>query len=86
MTHEERQEAGKRAVSISQEKLSFLDISGVATSMTRQWGRAREGRRVIEATLQGHWKMLTTLGTTSLHGIDAAMTVESATGGDVFRA
>ena len=54
--------------------------------MTRQWGRAPKGQRVNEATPQGHWQVLTTLGAMSLRGIDAAMTVESATDGDVFRA
>ncbi len=54
--------------------------------MTRQWGRAPKGQRVHEATPQGHWQVLTTLGAMSLRGIDAAMTVESATDGDVFGA
>jgi len=54
--------------------------------MTRQWGRAPKGERIHEATPQGHWEVLTTLGAMSLRGIDAAMTVESATDGDVFTA
>lgn len=54
--------------------------------MTRPWGRAAMGERVAEATPQGHWKVLTTLGTMSLRGIEAAMTIESATDGDVFLA
>lgn len=53
--------------------------------MTRTWGRAPKGERISEATPQGHWKVLTTLGAMSLRGIDAAMTVESATDGEVFR-
>jgi hypothetical protein len=43
--------------------------------MTRQWGWAPKGERIAEATPQGRWKVLTTLG---------AMTIESATDGDVF--
>ena len=54
--------------------------------MTRQWGRAPKGERIDEATPQGHWEVLTTLGAMSLRGIDAAMTVASATDGDVFTA
>jgi transposase len=54
--------------------------------MTRLWGRAPKGERIAEATPQGHWKVLTTLGAMSLHGIEAAMTVESATDAEVFRA
>jgi transposase len=63
-----------------------LDESGVTTQMTRQWGRAPKGERINEATPQGHWEVLTTLGAMSLRGMDATMTVESATDGDVFRA
>jgi transposase len=54
--------------------------------MTRQWGRAPRGQRIAEATPQNRWQVLTTLGTMSLRGIEAAMTVPSATDGDVFRA
>ena len=54
--------------------------------MTRLWGRAPRGERIAEATPQGHWKVLTTLGAMSLRGIEAVMTVESATDGDVFLA
>jgi len=66
--------------------LIFLDESGVTTQMTRLWGRAARGQRIPEATPQGHWKVLTILGALSLSGVVAAMTVESATDGDVFRA
>jgi len=72
--------------SIPPEKLKFLDESGVTTQMTRAWGRAPGGERIAEATPQGHWKVLTTLGTLSLRGMEAAMTIESPTDGDVFRA
>jgi len=64
----------------------FLDESGVTTHMTRLWGRALRGECLAEATPQGHWKVLTTLGALSLRGIEAAMTIESPTDGDVFLA
>jgi transposase len=67
------------------EKLKFLDESGVTTQMTRQWGRAPKGERIAEATPQNRWQVLTTLGTMSLRGIEAAMTVPSPTDGEVFR-
>ena len=54
--------------------------------MTRLWGRAERGQRILEATPQGHWKVLTILGALSLRGLVASMTVESATDGDVFLA
>lgn len=64
----------------------FLDESGVTTQMTRLRGRAPRGRRIAEATPQGHWQVLTTLGALAVRGIVGAMTVESATDGDVFLA
>ena len=54
--------------------------------MTRSWGRAPRGERVNEATPDGRWQVLTTLGTMSLRGMEAVMTVPAATDGDVFRA
>lgn len=64
----------------------FLDESGVTTQMTRAWGRAPQGQRVAEAMPQSHWKVLTTLGAMSLRGLEAVMTIESATDGEVFTA
>jgi transposase len=52
--------------------------------MTRLWARAGRGERILEAAPQGHWKVLTTLGAMSLRGMEAVMTVESATDGDIF--
>ena len=54
--------------------------------MTRAWGRAERGKRIAEATPQGHWKVLTLLGALSLRGMVATMTIESPTDGDIFRA
>lgn len=71
---------------IPPEKLIFLDESGVTTSMTRLYGRARRGRRVQEATPGGHWKILTILGAMNLDGMLATMTVEAATDSEIFLA
>jgi transposase len=81
-----REEFRERLGSIPPEQLIFLDESGVTTQMTRLWGRAPSGDRVTEATPQGHWRVLTMLGAMSLGGMVAAMTIESATDGDVFLA
>jgi transposase len=64
----------------------FLDESGVTTEMTRRYGRAARGQRVQDAVPAGHWRTLTLLAALSLHGLRAAMTVESPTDGDVFLA
>jgi transposase len=69
---------------LAPQKLMFLDESGVTTQMTRMWGRAPRGERIAEATPHGDWKVLTTLGTMSLRGREAVMTIESPTDGEVF--
>lgn len=64
----------------------FLDESGVTTEMTRRYGRALRGERVVDAAPAGHWRTLTLLGAISWQGMLASMTVESPTDGDVFLA
>ena len=54
--------------------------------MTRRYGRARRGERVREGTPGGHWRTLTVLGAIRSSGWVAAMTIEAATDGDIFRA
>jgi transposase len=66
--------------------LIFLDESDVTTSMTRLYGRGTGGRRIHEATPGGHWKIMTILGTMSLNGMIATMTIEEPTDADIFLA
>jgi transposase len=66
--------------------LVFLDESGASTQMTRNYGRARRGERVREATPQGHWRTVTMLAALTTQGLQAPMTIASATDGDVFLA
>jgi transposase len=54
--------------------------------MTRNYGRAPRGERVREGTPQGHWRTLTLLAVLTTKGLQAPMTIESATDGDVFLA
>jgi hypothetical protein len=54
--------------------------------MTRRYGRALRGTRVDEEVPAGHWRTLTVLGAVSISGWVAAISVEAATDGDVFRA
>ena len=64
----------------------FLDESGATTQMTRNYGRARRGERVREATPNSHWRTVTMLAALTTRGLQAPMTIESATDGDVFLA
>ncbi len=64
----------------------FLDESGVTTEMTRRYGRALRGERVVEGAPAGHWRTLTLLGALTTTGMLATMTIESPPDGDVFLA
>src|SRR5262245_6637507 len=54
--------------------------------MTRLYGRAPRGERVLGSAPQNYGQNLTMLGALSCTGLDAVMTVEGATDADVFRA
>jgi len=62
----------------------FLDESGASTQMTRNYGRAPRGERVPEGTPHSHWSTLTMLAALTTKGLQAPMTIESPTDGDVF--
>ena len=71
---------------IDPEKLIFLDESGIATEMTRRYGRARRGQRVREGVPAGHWRTLSVVGAIRRSGWVAAMSIEAATDGEIFLA
>ena len=61
---------------VDPEKLVFLDEPGIATEMTRRYGRARRGL----------WRTLSVVGAIRRSGWVAAMSIEAATDGDIFLA
>jgi transposase len=66
-------------------RLKFVDESGVNLAMTRLYGRAPRGTRVIGSVPQNYGSNVTILGTLGVQGLQAVMTVEGATDTDVFR-
>jgi transposase len=71
---------------LAPEQLVFLDESGATTEMTRRYGRAPGNQRVGEAVPQGHWRTVTMLAALTVNGLEAPMTIESPTDGDIFLA
>ena len=65
-------------------RLKFIDESGVNISMTRLYGRAPRGERVVGSAPQNYGANVTMLGALSVRGVCALMTVEGATDGEVF--
>jgi transposase len=66
-------------------RLKFVDEAGVNLAMTRLYGRAPRGTRVLGQVPQNYGPKVTMLGTLGVQGLQAVMTVEGATDADVFR-
>jgi transposase len=67
-------------------RVKFVDESGVDLTMTRLYGRALPGERVIGTVPQNYGPNVTILGAVGVQGIQAVMTVEGSTDTEVFRA
>jgi len=75
-------------VEVTGENLSrfkFLDEAGSNLAMTRLYGRAAKGERVIDTVPQNYGENVTMLASLSLSGIEAPMTVSGAVDGLVFK-
>lgn len=82
----ERQQFQATLSTLRLEDLVYVDESGVTTSLTRLYGRAPRGQRVVDAVPHGHWQVLTVLGALTTQGILAAMTIAAATDREIFQA
>jgi transposase len=67
-------------------RLKFVDESGVNLAMTRLYGRAPRGERVVGSVPQNYGQHVTVWAALGPQGLQAMMTVEGATDADVFRA
>ena len=76
----------KRIGGLDISRLVFLDESGAKTNMTRRYGRAFGGQRVVDSAPHGHWCTTTMLSSIRLDGSTAAMVIEGPTDTAVFQA
>ena len=68
------------------ERLVFIDESGAKTNMTRLYGRAKAGQRVVDDVPSGHWCTTTMISSVRFDGSTACMVVDGATNKEVFQA
>lgn len=66
------------------ERLKFVDESGINLALTRLFGRAPKGQRVVDSAPKNYGDNVTLLGVLSAAGVEALMTVNGATDGDIF--
>jgi transposase len=64
----------------------FLDETGITTKMTRLYGRAPRGQRLLGAVPHGHWRMTTFLAGLRQSGVVAPLVLDGAMTGAAFRA
>lgn len=65
-------------------RLVFIDETAATTNMTRHYGRAPIGERVVDAVPFGHYKRTTFVSALRRDGLGAAMTIDGSMTGDRF--
>ena len=62
----------------------FIDETWAKTNMTRRYGRAPIGQRLIDKTPHGHWQTTTLIAALGIEGVRCSTLVDGAVNGDVF--
>jgi transposase len=83
---DERALYGDLSATLDLHRVQFIDESGINLAMTRLYGRAPRGERVLGSAPQNYGPNVTLLGALSCTGLEAVMMIEGATDADVFRA
>jgi transposase len=66
------------------ERFVFIDETWMTTNMTRLYGRALQGQRLVERVPYGHWKTTTLVAALRSTGMTAPLVIDGAINGDVF--
>ncbi len=64
----------------------FIDETWIKTNMTRAYGRAPRGQRLVAAVPHGHWKTSTVVAALRCEGVTAAGVFDGAINGETFLA
>jgi len=65
-------------------RLVFVDETWASTAMTRRYGRAPAGERLVCPVPHGHWKTTTFVAGLRLGGLTAPLVIDGAVNGDLF--
>ena len=71
---------------VDADKLVFIDETGASTKMTRLYGRAPRGRRLLAPAPFGHWKTTTFVAALRRDGLTAPMVLDGPMTGEAFLA
>lgn len=83
---QQRADFKKEAATLDVTHFKFLDESGVNLSMTRLYGRAAPGQRVVASSPLPSGPRTTTLAVIGTTGITAPLVLSGAVNGDIFYA
>jgi transposase len=76
----------RRQPRLDPKQLVFIDEISVATNITRLYGRAPRGERLIQKVLHGNWKTTTFVAALRHSRVTAPFVLEGAMNGEMFRA
>jgi transposase len=71
---------------LSIKDLVFIDETWATTNMTRRYGRAPRGRRLVCTVPHGHWKISTFVAALRCEAITAPLLIDGAMDGEMFLA
>jgi transposase len=76
----------RRQPRLNPKRLVFIDETSVASNITRLYGRAPRGQRLIQKVLHGNWKTTTFIAALRHDRVTAPFVLEGAMDGETFRA
>jgi transposase len=76
----------RRQAALNPRQLVFIDETSVSTTITRLYGRAPQGERLVQKVLHGNWKTLTFIAALRHNRVTAPFVCEGAMNGETFKA
>jgi transposase len=76
----------RRQGKLDPRRLVFIDETSVSTTITRLYGRAPQGERLIQKVPHGNWKTVTFIAALRHERVTAPFVLEGAMNGETFKA
>lgn len=82
----DRKALQRRQPRLDPKRLVFIDETSVSTNITRLYGRAPRGRRLVQKVSHGNWKTTTFIAALRHDRVTAPFLLEGAMNGETFKA
>jgi transposase len=76
----------RRQALLNPRQLVFIDETSLSTTITRLYGRAQQGERLVQKVLHGSWKTFTFIAALCHNRVTAPFVCEGAMNGETFKA